>query len=122
MTGLFQQFWEMAHGQKWEQMIDLTLKLGEINDREHNKGSKAYPQNHVILHCIMSSIPLKHECLSIILIWSLFLISSSGLLKSKKKYFSELGFQKWYWEKKTAIVDWSGAEIWPLEKGRKFPG
>ena len=28
-----------------------------------------YPQNQVILDCIMSSIPLKHKCLSIILIW-----------------------------------------------------
>ena len=24
----------------WKKMIDLTLKLGEINDLEHNKGSK----------------------------------------------------------------------------------
>ena len=50
-------------------MIDLTSKLGEINDTEHNKGSKIYPQNHVDLDCIMSTIPLKHTCLSIILIW-----------------------------------------------------
>ena len=47
-------------------MIDLTSKVGEINDIEHNKGSKIYPQNQVILDCI---IPLKHKCLSIILIW-----------------------------------------------------
>ena len=52
-----------------EKIIDLTAKLGEINDTEHNKGSKIYPQNQVILDCIMSSIPLKHKCLSIILIW-----------------------------------------------------
>ena len=26
-------------------MIDLTSKLGEINDIEHIKGSKIYPQN-----------------------------------------------------------------------------
>ena len=50
-------------------MIDLGLKLEEINDIEHNKDSKIYPQNQVILDCIMSSIPLKHKCLSIILIW-----------------------------------------------------
>ena len=50
-------------------MIDLTSKLGEINDIEHNKGSKIYPQNQVILDCITPSIPLKHKCLSIILIW-----------------------------------------------------
>ena len=30
-------------------MIDLTAKLGEINDIEHNKGSKIYPQIKVIL-------------------------------------------------------------------------
>ena len=34
-------------------MVDLTTKLGEINDIEHNKGSKIYPQNQVILDCIM---------------------------------------------------------------------
>ena len=55
--------------QNWEKMIDLTSKLGEINDIEHYKGSKIYPQNQVILDCIMPSIPLKHKCLSIILIW-----------------------------------------------------
>ena len=67
-------------------MINLTAKLGEINNIEHNKGSKIYPQNQVILDCIMPTILLKHKCLSIILIYRpLFLISSSGLLKSKKK-------------------------------------
>ena len=50
-------------------MIDLTSKLGEINDIVHNKGIKIYPQNKVILDCIMSSLSLKHKCLSIILIW-----------------------------------------------------
>ena len=49
--------------------IDLTLKLGEIKDIEHNKDSEIYPQNQVILDCIMSSVPLKHKCLSISLIW-----------------------------------------------------
>ena len=52
-----------------KKMIDLTSKFGEINDTEHNKGSKIYPQNQVNLDCIMSSIPLKHKGLSIILIW-----------------------------------------------------
>ena len=56
-------------GQNWEKMIDLTAKLGEINDIEHNKGSKIYPQNQVILDRIMPTIPLEHKCLSIILIW-----------------------------------------------------
>ena len=44
-----------------KKMIDLTSKLGEINDIEHNKGSKIHPQNQVILGCIMPSIPLKHK-------------------------------------------------------------
>ena len=41
--GFFQQFWEKVSGQNWEKMIDLTTKLGEINDIEHNKSSKIYP-------------------------------------------------------------------------------
>ena len=69
IQGFFQQFWEKARGQNWEKLIDLTAKLGDINNIEHNKGSKIYPQNQAILDCIMSSIPLKHKCLSIILIW-----------------------------------------------------
>ena len=70
MAGLFQQFWEKAPGQNWEKMIDLTSKLGEINDIEHNKGCKIYPQNQVILDCIMPSNHLStSKCLSIILIW-----------------------------------------------------
>ena len=67
--GFFQQFWEKAPGQDCERMINLSSKLGEINDIENNKGSKIYPQNQVILDCIMPSKPLKHKCLSIILIW-----------------------------------------------------
>ena len=69
VTGFFQQFGEKAPGQNWEKMINLASKLGEINDIEHNKDSKIHPQNQVILECIMSSIPLTHNCLSIILIW-----------------------------------------------------
>ena len=65
----FQQFWEKAPGRNWVKMNDLISKLGEINEIEHNKGSKIYPQNQVIFDCIMSSIPLKHKCLSIVLIW-----------------------------------------------------
>ena len=64
--GFFQQFWETAPSQNWEKMINLILKLGEINDIEHYKDSKIYPKNQDILDCIMSSIPLKHKCLSII--------------------------------------------------------
>ena len=42
-------------------MINLTSKFREINDIEHNRDSKIYPQNQVILDCIMSSIPLTHH-------------------------------------------------------------
>ena len=63
------QFWEKALGQNWEKMIHLTAKLGEINDIEHNKGSKIHPQNQLILVCSIPTIPLKLKCLSIILIW-----------------------------------------------------
>ena len=69
VQAFFQQIWEKTSGQNPEKMIDLTSKLGEINDIEHNKGSKIYPQSQVILDCIMLSIPLKHKCLSNILIW-----------------------------------------------------
>ena len=57
----FKQFWVKAPCQNWEKMIEFTSKLGEINDIGHNKGSKIYPQNQVILDCIMPSIPLKHK-------------------------------------------------------------
>ena len=69
IQGFLQQFWEKAPVQNWEKMIALTSKLGPINDIEHNKDSKIYPQNQVILDCIMPSIPFKHKCLSIILVW-----------------------------------------------------
>ena len=67
--GLFQAVLGKGLWLNWEKMIDLTAKLGEINDIEHNKGSKIYLQNQAILECIMPTIPLKHKCLSIILIW-----------------------------------------------------
>ena len=69
--GFFQQFWEKAPGQNWEEIIDVTPKLAEINDIEHNKGSKINPLNQVILDCIMPSTPPKHKYLSIILIWAI---------------------------------------------------
>ena len=77
--GFFKQFLQKASGQNWDKMIDLTSKFGEINDIEHNKSSKIYPQNQVTLDCIMSSIPLKLKCLSIILKWVIVSHSSSGL-------------------------------------------
>ena len=49
-----------------KKMIDLTSKLGEINDIEHNKGSKMNPQIQVILDCIMPRIPLKHVLILVI--------------------------------------------------------
>ena len=49
--GFFQQLWEKAPGQNWEIMIDLSAKLGETNNIEHNKGSKIYPQNQAFLDC-----------------------------------------------------------------------
>ena len=66
-------------------MIDLTSKLREIKDIELNKGSKIYPQNQVILDCIMPSIPLKHKCFFKYHL-SFFLISSSGLKKKSKEF------------------------------------
>ena len=69
LQGFFQQFLEKAPGQNWEKRVDLASKFGEISDIRHNKGSKIYPQNQVSLDCIMPTIPLKHKCLSIILIW-----------------------------------------------------
>ena len=68
-SGLYQQFGEKTPGQNWGKIIVFTSKLGEISDKEYNKGSKIYLQNQVILDCFMSSIPLKHKCSSINLIW-----------------------------------------------------
>ena len=50
MQGFFQQFREKA--------LAKTAKLWEINDIEHNKGGKIYPQNQVNLDCIMPTNPL----------------------------------------------------------------
>ena len=68
-AGLLREILRKGAWPKLGKMIDLTAKLGEINDIEHSKGSKIYPQNQVILDCIMPSIPLMHKCLSIILTW-----------------------------------------------------
>ena len=51
--GFFQQFWEKAPGQNWEKMINLTTKLGEINNIDHNKANKIYPRNQVILEIVL---------------------------------------------------------------------
>ena len=42
LTGLFSAISGKAPGLNWEKMVDLTSKLGEFNDIEHNKGSKIY--------------------------------------------------------------------------------
>ena len=104
-------------------MINLTSKLGEIKDIEHNKGSKIYPQNQVVLDCIMPSIPLKPKCLSIILIWV--------IVSHKLKWFLQISnfFLLFLIGKKTNMVlgkRWlfsigNGATIRPREKGRKSP-
>ena len=48
----------------------LNFKIGRnhANDIENNKGSKIYSKNQIILDCIRPTIPLKHKCLSMILI------------------------------------------------------
>ena len=73
LQGFFQQFWGKGPCAKLGKMFDLTSKLGENYSIEHKKGCIIYPQNLVILDCIMPSIPHKHKCLSIILIW--FIVS-----------------------------------------------
>ena len=71
----------------------------------------------------MPSIPLKHKCLSIILIWVIVaLISSSGSKKSKKKNAFLIGENRHcIGEKRWLFLIGNGAEIRPLEKGRKSP-
>ena len=59
VQGFFQQFWEKAPGQNGGKMIDLTSKLGEINDIEHNKGSKINPQSQVILDLLCQAYHLR---------------------------------------------------------------
>ena len=86
IPGLFPAILGKGPWQKLGKMIDLTSKLGEINDIEHNKGSKIYPQNQVILDCIMPSIPLiKHKCLSINLSRVIDLLKSKKTKKNKQK-------------------------------------
>ena len=50
-TGPFPAILGKAPGKRWEKKIDLTSKLGEINNIEYYKGSKIYPLNQVILDC-----------------------------------------------------------------------
>ena len=41
LQGFVQQFWEKAPGQNCDKMINLTSKLGKINNIEQNKQSKS---------------------------------------------------------------------------------
>ena len=92
ISGFFPAILGKGPWPKLGKMIDLTSKLGEIYNIDHNKGSKIYPQNQVILDCIMPSIPFKHKSLSTILIWVIF-------------FFFDWEKQTWYWEKKVAIFN-----------------
>ena len=69
MTGLFPAIFGKGPLPKLGKIIDLTSKLGEINDTEHNKGSKIYPQISTYFRLYYAKHTLKHKCLSIILIW-----------------------------------------------------
>ena len=134
MSGLFLHFWEKAPGHNWKKMIDLTSKLGEITDIEHNKGRKIYPQNQVISDSIMPSIPLKHKCLSIILIW-IFVSHKKlwPLKKSQKKkknsftffFFGKtdmvLGKTDMVLGKKVAIFNWEWGHNSAPKDGQKIP-
>ena len=52
MPGLFPATLGKGPWPKLGKMIDLTSKLGEINNIEHNKGSKIYSRNQVILKAL----------------------------------------------------------------------
>ena len=98
-------------------MINLTAKLGELTTKNITRIAK-YPQNHVILDCIMPNIPLKHKCLSIILIWV------KVVVVSKKIFF--FTFLNWEFtdmvlEKRWLFSIGNWAEIRLLEKDRKCP-
>ena len=109
-------------------MIDLTSKLGEINNIQHNKGCKVFPQNQVISDCIMSTIPLVFKyhsdmghCFSYVVV-----VSKKSKKKKKKKiffFFTFLNWKKktWYWRKRWLFSIGNGDEIRPVENGRKCP-
>ena len=98
-------------------MIDLTSKLGEINAID--KGSKIYPQNQVILDCIMPSIPLKHKCISIILTRTSVSHKEVGV-SNKKEFFFLLfliGKNRPGIGKNVAIFDWEwGRNSAPIKR------
>ena len=71
---------------------------------------------------IMPSIPLKHKCLNIILIWVILSHIKVEVVSRKKKkivfFFFLLFFildkRTWYWEERWLFSSTNGAEIWPL--------
>ena len=123
----FEQFWQRAFrafssnfGKRppakiGKKMINLKARLGEINNIVHNKCSKIYPQNQVILDCIMPTLPLKHKCVL--------------------KYHSDMGhclifffFTFLNWEKadmvlgkKVAIFNWEWGRNSAPREGQKMP-
>ena len=66
LAGLFPAILGKGPWPKLAKNDQHNIKIG----RNHNKGCKIYPENQIILDCVMSSIPLnKLKYLSIILIW-----------------------------------------------------
>ena len=61
LQGFFQQFLEKAHSKKWEKMIDLTSKWGEINDKENNKGSKNILKIKLFLIILCTAYHFKYH-------------------------------------------------------------
>ena len=58
----FQQFWEKAPGQNWKKIMDLTSKLGEINDIEHNISSKSsYFRLYNVKHTTLTQVFKYHS-------------------------------------------------------------
>ena len=65
----FQQFWEKALGQNWEKIINLTSKLGEINDIEHNKG---WERSGSVVECLTRDRRAMGSSLTgVTVLWSL---------------------------------------------------
>ena len=91
-------------------MIDLTLKLGEIHDTEHNTGSKIYSQNQLILDCIMPSIPLKH----------IKYHSDMGHCFSKFCLLFLIGKNRHVLGKRVAIFDWEWGRNWAPSERQKI--
>ena len=103
-------------------MIDLTSKLGEINDIEHYISLKSsyfrlYNANHTTLEQVFKYHSYMGHCFSKVV----------GLWKKKKKEKKKvllflIGENRHGIGKNVAIFDRNGAEIQPLEKDRKCPG